>query len=147
MEFFLLVLAIVLVAAGTLWLTYGKRPVPNRSRKPAADRAAPPRPGGIDKLKASKLFWGVELAQTGCEAARLLQGQQYTFEAAPELPLKDCSSAACTCQFRGLRDRRAKMTRRTHPDRRELLRFEVDKPDRRARTSRRRADKWTDHTL
>jgi hypothetical protein len=142
---FLVVLAILLVIGATLWYLYGRRATPaRRPHTPAS--ATPHRPGGIDKLKGNRMFWGAELAETGCEAARALQGRQYPFEDVPELPLPDCDSAACTCQFRGLPDKRSQ-TRRTHPDRREEIRFDADKSDRRARVSRRRADKWNDHTL
>jgi hypothetical protein len=142
----LTVLAILLVIAALVWFLFVRQPGPSRSqRRPAAVTSAPRRPGGIDKLADSGLFWGVELADTGCETARGLQGQQYSFETAPELPLPGCGSAACTCQFHGLRERRSQV-RRTHPDRREVVRFDVDNPDRRARVSRRRGDKWADHT-
>jgi len=145
MGILLIVLAILLVIAGTFWLMYRKRPVQNRSKRAPAASGAPARPGGIDKLKRSELFWGVELNQAGCEASQVILGRQFAFDLAPELPLEGCSSAACTCQFSGLRERRTR-TRRTHPDRREVFRYNVEKPDRRSRVSRRRGDKWTDHT-
>jgi len=143
MSMFLLVLAILLVIAGVVWLLYVKRPGPARHRPPAS--GPPARPGGIDKLQRSDLFWGVELAQAGCESSHILVGRQFTFDAAPKLPLDGCSSAACTCQFRGLRERRIR-GRRTHPERREVIRFDVHKADRRSRVSRRRGDNWVDHT-
>ncbi|MEZ5541138.1 MAG: hypothetical protein R3F42_03750 [Pseudomonadota bacterium] len=146
MGLYLIVLVLLLVLAGGAWLAYGRRPGSGRRRIAAAKQAAtPPRPGGIDKLKDNKQFWGVELAQTGCMAARDLQGRKFTFDEAPALPLAGCDSAACTCQFRGMPERRMRI-RRTHPDRREVVRFNVNKPDRRSRISRRRADKWVDHT-
>lgn len=142
----LTVLAILLVIGGLFWyLQSGRSTRPVRTTRRTSGPLTSSRPGGIDKLRDNDMFWGVELAQTGCEAARVFQGQQYTFKEAPELPFPGCSSAGCTCQFRGLRERRSQ-SRRTHPDRREVLRFDVDKPDRRARVSRRRADKWADHT-
>lgn len=141
---FLVVLAILLVIGGTLWYLNGRRRTPaRRPRAPAAVTSH--RPGGIDKLSGNTLFWGVELAETGCEAARRLHGNRYTFAEAPELPLPGCDSAACTCQFRGMPERRSQV-RRTHPDRRAVIRFDVNRPDRRSRISRRRADKWVDHT-
>ncbi len=145
MAIFLIVLAILLAVAGAVWLTYYKRPSTARNKRRLPASSTPARPGGIDKLQGNDLFWGVELTQAGCESAHILLGKQFTFDAAPELPLEGCSSAACTCQFRGLRERRSR-SRRTHPDRRELLRFDVEKPDRRSRVSRRRADKWANHS-
>lgn len=145
MGIYLIVLAILVVIAGMAWLAYGKRPRRARPRRAPAEKSAPARPGGIDKLQGNKLFWGVELSQTGCQAARGLHGQRYSFENAPVLPVAGCDMAACTCQFRGLLERRMRI-RRTHPDRREVVRFDVNKPDRRSRISRRRVDKWADHT-
>lgn len=145
MGILLIVLAILFVMAGTAWFIYGRRPGPVRRRRRPRSALPPVRPGGIDKLKSSGLYWGVELGQAGCEASQILLDRQFTFDTAPELPLDGCSSAACTCQFRGLRERRSRL-RRTHPDRREELRFDAEKADRRSRVSRRRADKWADHT-
>ena len=107
--------------------------------------AAAARPGGIEKLRDNPMFWGVEMGQPGCEAAQALLGQQFPFEEAPQLPLEGCNSANCTCQFKGLKDRR-KRVRRQQEDRRESLRFEKDRPpDRRSRKDRRRGNVWADH--
>jgi len=145
MGMFLIALAILLVIAGTVWLTYGKRP--GSARPVTRSRATGPsaRPGGIDKLENSDLFWGVELAQAGCEASHILLGKQFTFGNAPELPLDGCSSAMCTCQFKGLKNRRTQH-RRKRKERRVEVRFDKDKPDRRSRKNRRRSDSWNDHT-
>jgi hypothetical protein len=103
------------------------------------------RPGGIEKLRDNPLFWGVEIGQPGCEAAQALLGQQFPFDEAPKLPLEGCNSANCTCQFKGLTDRR-KMVRRQQEDRRSELRFDKDRPpDRRSRKDRRRGNVWIDH--
>jgi hypothetical protein len=145
MGILLVVLAILLVIAGSTWLMYRKRPGNARQRLRSSGSATSSRPGGIDKLESSELFWGVMLAQAGCESSQVLLGKHFTFDEAPELPLHGCSSATCTCQFQGLRERRDR-TRRTHADRREVVRFDVDNPNRRSRVSRRRGDKWADHT-
>ncbi|MGB5474891.1 MAG: hypothetical protein WBQ78_15630, partial [Gammaproteobacteria bacterium] len=122
MGIFLIVLAILLAVAGAVWLTYYKQPATARHKRRPPASSAPARPGGIDKLQGNDLFWGVELTQAGCESAHIMLGKQFTFDAAPELPLQGCSSVACTCQFRGLKERRSR-SRRSHPDRRELLRY------------------------
>jgi hypothetical protein len=102
-------------------------------------------PGGMEKLRNNPLFWGVEMGQPGCEAAQALLGQQFTFDEAPQLPLEGCNSANCTCQFKGLKDRR-KFVRRQQEDRRATLRFDKDRPpDRRSRKDRRRGNVWIDH--
>jgi hypothetical protein len=107
--------------------------------------AAATKPGGMEKLRDNPMFWGVEMGQPGCEAAQALLGQQFTFDEAPQLPLEGCNSANCTCQFKGLKDRRS-MVRRLQEDRREALRFDKDRPpDRRSRKDRRRGNVWIDH--
>jgi len=103
------------------------------------------KPGGMDKLRDNPMFWGVEMGQPGCEAAQALLGQQFPFDEAPQLPLEGCNSPNCTCQFKGLKDRR-KLVRRQQVDRRESLRFDKDRPpDRRSRKDRRRGNVWVDH--
>ena len=102
------------------------------------------RPGGIEKLRDNPLFWGVEMGQPGCEASQALLGRQFTFDEAPQLPLEGCNSANCTCQFKGLRDRRS-WVRRQQEDRRTTIRFDKDRPDRRSRKDRRRGNAWIDH--
>ena len=114
------------------------------TRKPP-DQTAAASPGGLDKLQASGMFWGVEIGQPGCEAAHKLLGEQYTFADAPQLPLKGCSSATCTCQFKGLRERRTQR-RRKNSERRNEIRFDKGEADRRKPKNRRRSDSWNDHS-
>ena len=151
MSTIIILLIIIGVVAGTLWMiqSRGKRSRSHTQRvrhnpSPQEKPGAASKPGGLEKLRSNDLFWGVEIGQAGCEAAQSLLGRQYTFSEAPELPLRDCSSAMCTCQFKGLIDRRMKY-RRTNTDRRQNIRFEKDKPDRRSRKDRRRGN-WNDHT-
>jgi len=148
-----LLIIIIIVVAGLLWVMRSQR-TRVRSRRQlreeyaarkAQGQAAAARPGGLDKLQASGMFWGVEIAQPGCEAAQQLLGKQFTFATAPELPLKDCSLSVCTCQFTGLRERRNEH-RRKHEDRRNEIRFDKDKPERRSPKNRRRSDSWNDHS-
>jgi len=150
----LISLVVIASAAGLFWMLRSQ-PQPARRRGSRVTAAGsggfattprPARPGGIDKLKDTGLFWGVEIGTPGCESARKLMGGQYTFDEAPELPLPGCDSAMCTCQFNGLRDRRGR-TRRTGNDRRENIRFDKDHPERRNRRGRRRSDRWNDHTF
>jgi hypothetical protein len=143
----IVLLIIIIVVVALLWLMRSRR-TPARSRRrlrKAQGQTAATRPGGIDKLKASGLFWGVEIGQPGCEAAQQLTGKQFTFADAPELPLPGCSLPMCTCQFSGLRENRSRH-RRKQDDRRNEIRFDKDKPDRRSPKNRRRGDSWNDHT-
>jgi hypothetical protein len=149
----LTLLVIAGIIAGLVWMFRGKQPVGRpRARRLQkyesrnADDASHAGLGGLDKLKHNPLFWGVEMGQPGCEAAIALLGKQFTFEEAPRLPLDGCSSAMCTCQFKGLTNRRVQQ-RRKQQERRAEVRFEKNNPDRRSRKDRRRGDRWNDHTL
>jgi hypothetical protein len=122
-----------------------RRPGKKVGNKPAASAATPARPGGIEKLKCNALFWGVQMDQPGCEAARAIMDKQFTFEEAPDMPLEGCDSPTCTCLFRGLLDRR-KLNRRSGGDRRNEVRFDEKGADRRSRKDRRRGNAWTDRT-
>ena len=149
----LTLLVIIGIIAGLLWMVRGKQS-PTRRRATniskyehaSASGDAPGQLGGLQKLKNNDLFWGLEMGQPGCEAAQAILGQQFPFDEAPSLPLEGCSSAMCTCQFKGLKNKRTQRRRKLE-ERRVEVRFEKDKPDRRSRKDRRRSDKWDDHTL
>jgi hypothetical protein len=152
MNALIVLLVIVCLIIGVVWVLRRDR-TPTHHRKSAhrttndADTQtdASARPGGVEKLENNPLFWGVEMSQAGCEAAQALLGRQYTFDEAPQLPLEGCSSAMCTCQFKGLKDHRSQH-RRTRDEQRKEVRFETDKPDRRSRKDRRRGSKWNDRS-
>ena len=152
MKALIVLLVIICLIAGVFWVLRNNRKPAHRHkpvRRSAGDTdavaAAPAKLGGLDKLENNPMFWGVEMGQAGCEAAQALLGQQYTFAEAPELPLAACSSAMCTCQFKGLKDHRSEH-RRKRGDQRKEVRFDSDKPDRRSRKDRRRGSKWNDRS-
>jgi len=126
----LILLVIVAIIAGLLWMVRGKQS-PTRRRVTNLHK--------YDPANASE-------DEPGCEAAQAILGKQFTFAEAPQLPLEGCDSAMCTCQFKGLQNKRTRRRRKLE-DRRVEVRFEKDKPDRRSRKDRRRGDKWDDHTL
>lgn len=148
----LILLVIVVIIAGLLWMARGKQP-PTRRRVTrikkydtvGANEDARAQLGGLEKLKNNEQFWGLEMGQPGCEAAQAILGRQYTFDEAPQLPLEGCTSAMCTCQFKGLKNQRTQH-RRKLAERRVEVRFEKDKADRRSHKNRRRSDSWNDHT-
>ena len=149
----LILLVIAGIVAGLLWMFRGKKPgvrhrAANLQKYDEFDAGDDVRAqlGGLEKLRNNPMFWGVEMGQPGCEAAMALLDRQFTFEEAPRLPLEGCTSAMCTCQFKGLKNRRTQRRRKLE-DRRVEVRFEKDKPDRRSRKDRRRSDRWDDHTL
>jgi len=144
---------IIIVIAAIIWLLRSQR-TRVRSRRQLRNehasrksqgQASAAKPGGLDKLQASGIFWGVEIGQPGCEAAHELLGRQFTFAEAPQLPLEGCSSSVCTCQFKGLKERRTQ-ARRKNTDRRNEVRFDKGKSERRSPKNRRRSDSWNDHS-
>lgn len=143
MENFVILLVIFAVIAGMVWILR-RQPIPKR-RGARPISAAVAKPGGLEKLRSNNLFWGVKICHPGCRAARELQDQLYTFDEAPQLPVPGCDSANCTCQYRGLRERRVRALR-IHEDRRDEVRFDKDHPERRSPKERRRSDRWKGHT-
>jgi len=152
MSIIIVLVLLIVVIVGLVWAlrrrggTTGLRSrlVPQRLGKQASNNAAA-KPGGIKKLRDNPMFWGVEMGQPGCEAAQALLGQQFPFDEAPQLPLEGCNSANCTCEFKGLKERRTH-ARRQQETRRAEVRFDKDRPpDRRSRKDRRRGNAWNDH--
>jgi len=152
MNALIVLLVIICLIIGVIWvLRRDRTPATHRKSAPPTSvdsdtqTAAPTKHAGLAKLENNPMFWGVEIGQAGCEAAQALLGRQYTFEETPELPLAGCSSAMCTCQFKGLKDHRTRH-RRSRGEQRQEVRFETEKPDRRSRKDRRRGSKWNDRT-
>lgn len=150
MEKIFILLLIVVVIGALIWLISGRGAQTLKRRGKRQKTAEPVKPGSprqvkaqaLDKLANNKQFWGVEIQHAGCPAANELTHRQYSFEAAPQLPLEDCTTTHCTCQYIGLIENR-RSHRRSQEDRRENLRFDVDKPDRRSAKDRRRGfDQW-----
>lgn len=140
-EFALLALALGLVL-GLSWAIILRR-------KPGRARPAPPAasPGAahsttdhLDYLKRSGLYWGVAIRtqENGscCPQVRELLGQPYALDQAPRLPLSGCE-CDCKCHYRPLLEQRDGKVRRTHHNRRSILRYEPDKKDRRQLPTRR----------
>jgi len=152
MNALIVLLVIICLIIGVIWVlrrdrtpAHRHKSAPRTTGDTETEADTPAKPGGLDKLENNPLFWGVEISQAGCEAAQALLGRQYPFDEAPQLPLEGCSSAMCTCQFKGLKDHRSQH-RRTRSEQRKEVRFETDKPDRRSRKDRRRGSKWNDRS-
>lgn len=152
MNALIVLLVIICLLAGVIWVLRGNkkpghrtRPVHHATKKADSQPHPPAAPGGLEKLKANSMFWGVEIGQAGCPAAQALLGQQFTFEQAPQLPLEGCDSAMCSCQYKGLTDHRSQHRRKRGEQRKEV-RFDNDNPDRRSRKDRRRGVDWKDHS-
>jgi len=147
MQSLLVLLLILAVLAGLFWLLRirtPKRRQPGKYLPDSGKGTGNHHSGDLKKLRENELFWGVSIGQAGCEAASKLIGKQFTFDEAPELPVKGCSAAFCTCSFKGLTDKRT-LHRRTHDERRGTIRFDKGSSDRRSRKDR-RSGNWDDHS-
>ena len=146
MAIYLTTFLIVAIAVGLFFLIRYQR-TPSRARKASRRQTRElPDAGTLEKLRQNKFFWGAELWQPGCAASYKLLGRQFTFDDAPQIPDAECTRKTCTCQFKGLRDRRMR-PRRISPDRRGEVRFDRTHPDRRKNAGRRRGDLWVSHTI
>lgn len=148
----LVLLAILAIFAGIFWLLRGsglqrlERLSHRHKPKHLEDKdefvGMSSKEKALAKLKHGGQFWGVEIVQGGCKASLALAGKHFAFEDAPALPLEGCEARICPCQYKGLKEHRS-THRRTQEDRRDGLRFDVNKPDRRSlKDRRRRFDQW-----
>ena len=142
---YVILLLIIVVIAGIYWQLVVKGNMPRSNKRDnestVAQTGISSRAGELGKLKSNKYFWGVEIVHAGCEASRALADKQFTFAEAPVLPLDDCDKSLCNCIYKGLKEERIE-GRRIQADRREDLRFDSDKPDRRSPKDRRRGEAW-----
>jgi hypothetical protein len=104
--------------------------LPPRPLKPALDEQ-------LSKLQASDRYRGVRI-ESRCSASEALAGREFDFDTAPTLPVPDCSTAVCECQYIGLPERRKAADRRSWAERRKSER--PGHTDRRAKHPRRKAD-------
>ena len=102
--------------------------------------------------KAQAEQFGVRIAaaskERACPQVRPLLGKEFLMADRPNLPLHNCPyPQQCECRYIPLMDRR-KGERRSGQERRELKRFEKDRPDRRSGTDRRKTGvDWDTHGL
>lgn len=95
-------------------------------------------------------FWGVRFqvgpGATACARARELALAEYPIDQVPVLPLVGCDSVNCRCHFTYLKDRRGGHDRREASDRRDAIRFDIQRTDRRSGDDRRRKNNvWKDY--
>lgn len=129
---------LVIVLGALLWVVLrarsGPPDAPTNSRRPAPTRPLPAR---------GPTTWGKTVVvpdpANACLAALRLEGQSFATEAAPRLPLANCTMVdQCQCHYVPAQDRRQGRERRSGVDRRTHLRFEPGKEgDRRKGKDRR----------
>jgi hypothetical protein len=96
--------------------------------------------GELNKLRRSGSFWGVRIQPGKCASIRPFAGRRFTFEEAPDLPLPGCKAWRCSCTYIGVPERR-RNERRTHNDRRDVVRIDDEHIERRSFRGRRRGHK------
>lgn len=150
-----IVALILLAGAGLLlWLrregprTPAARPgrLPERDPLRAKLRLRPQ----LERLYLDGRYWGVRIepgeAGDACDAARRCVSGRFSFENAPSLPLPECANTRCSCRYAGLPEQRNPPPRRQTPDRREKIRYEPKRGNRRQEKDRRKLNKWDDQT-
>ena len=145
----IVLLLILAVIGGLVWLLSGGssklgKQSRGRSARPASGTHTTSQlPAGasqLEKMRESKVFWGVSLQNPGCDAAMELFEQDIPLTNAPELPLPGCNAMQCTCSWKGLTEQRH-TARRTQHDRRDGVRFdEKVRTVRRSHKDRRKTD-------
>jgi hypothetical protein len=134
-------LYLVLIIA-LVWVLLRKRSRARTRRVPDASPATGPRQEAdrMEDLKRCGLYWGVSLRAREnspcCQQAQALLGQHFTLDQAPHLPLQGCD-LDCHCHYHPLLEQRDGKVRRVQHDRRNNLRYEPDKKNRRLLPTRR----------
>jgi hypothetical protein len=137
-----LMLIILMVIAGILWQLRSssrRRPRTPIPPPPQIIRCGPA--GQLETLRQNRNYWGVEIQSGICESSKALAGRRFPFPEAPSLPLADCAASFCTCSYVGQWEHR-KWHRRAQPDRRKMIRYTQDHPDRRSHTARPNVAVW-----
>ena len=140
-----LLLIILAVIAGIVWLLRSSRRRQPRTCIPPPQIIRYGPAGQLETLQQNKNYWGVEIQSGTCEASKALAGRRFPFPETPSLPLADCATNFCTCSYVGLWERR-KWHRRAQPDRRKMIRYTHDHPDRRCHRERRKVDVWSNRS-
>lgn len=77
------------------------------------------------KLAQSDMYYSVTLTRCGCKASSSFIGKCFQFEHAPPLPMQECTSSKCTCEYLGVINRRK--AKRRENIRRTTIRFDEDR--------------------
>lgn len=133
----------VVVATALVGLAAAWGVLRSRQRTHAEDAA--------ERASADRLagFWGVRFTpgpeSTACARAREIAGSEYPLNQVPSLPLAGCDSLNCRCHFVYLANQRSGRDRRDSSDRRDAIRFDTRRTNRRGgHDRRRRNDVWRD---
>ena len=136
MAYGLLTLGLVLAALLLLFLAISRRHRTLNPKLPKQPVRLSPE-AQLLKLQNMGRFRGIRI-ESHCRASSHLVGQEFSFGAAPHLPVSGCDAAVCECGYTGLPERRRQGERRSGRDRRLSMRLETE--DRRSERPRRGDD-------
>lgn len=96
---------LLLVIAVSAWLLLRRK----------AERAAAVKMPSKEELAKSSKYHAVAIKPgvEACDAAKSMAGQRFLSKEAPQLPLPECGSMRCACQFTHYADRRSRQDRRS----------------------------------
>lgn len=136
-------LVLVVLAATGCWLALRLRaPVPTPNPATRSLRVTNPRLQGVGMSR----LWQLHSNGCRCEVARHLAGRRLDIDDTVPLRLFG-GSAECRCHYRPLSEAR-RSPRRNSADRRDQLRFDLSRSDRRMQQERRQhRDGWERQTI
>jgi hypothetical protein len=142
---------IILLVAAALLLR-GRNKETEKQKQPVSQTIASLTPREqLERIHQSEKFWGAAIETRedshACKAVQKITDQAFkTFEV-PKLPLDECDNINCRCRYYGLPDLRKSERREHTDDRREEIRYEPNKDNRRKGDDRRKADElWKNNT-
>ena len=110
-----------------------------KNRHPANKKST-----ALTKLHRTGIYRGVTVRPGKCATARRCSGKPYSFDEAPSFPLAGCNALRCSCNYHGLLEHRSQ-ARRNPRDRRDTIRFDAERPERRSGERRHAyANNWRD---
>jgi hypothetical protein len=149
MSSFKVIIVAIVVLVAVILLVKGRKKTAE-SKEPVSSKIGSFSPREqLKAIRASEKFWGIAIETRedshACKAVRKITDQAYqTFEV-PMLPLAECDSINCRCRYYGLPDLRKSERRKATVDRRESIRYEPSKDNRRSKEDRReKSELWKD---
>jgi len=139
-----MVVPVFLAAVGFLFV----RRQAQRRMQPVRSRSGARRPAGLPGRVRNPLncsaahpdgVWQFRAGEACCRTASRLDNRCLETPQAVLLPLPSCDAAACACRYQAKSDRR-NSDRRVRMDRRDGIRMEVEKVDRRKGADRRKSN-------
>ncbi|RLA23151.1 MAG: hypothetical protein DRQ61_04565 [Gammaproteobacteria bacterium] len=140
----ILLLGVALLVAAALLLR-GRNEKPEKQKQSVRRTVASLTPKEqLERIRQSERFWGVAIETRedshACKAVHKVVDREFQTYDVPKLPLEECDNVNCRCRYYGLPDLRKSERRETTSDRRQSIRYEPNKDNRRIGEDRRKAD-------